>query len=719
MIMKSGKRLAGIVLAVMMVVAMLPWVGINARAAADSSVTLKIPEKVYDGYRSEIEMSDLSSVGYSIIRQNRGNITGTIQNYIEVDLANIQIEEKNSVFRIDDISGSDGDIAIYNGFVEDNLSGASDRASSDDNENYSDLEMSSNFDTNSYNSVQTGKYVYSNSKGKILIGDIYILKPGSYNIVLTDLTSSDHEKITLTIDARESDNGSDISFDSAISVISADYNYSGSEVGSKISSDSNEQVKCVNGVYYLNYNNGSNIYLLSFPLNRDYIYYYDWTGGAVTVHRIKLESGNTGIRWSEDAFSIEKKISQYTFNDSEVELTGNEYESNFNPSDGFHTSILNGAMFQLSAPISGTAEIPVTFYNDQDEKVTSSILISTDPAPSAGDDSKTDTGIGSTYSFKMNEDSIVNFTVRPEDSDYNGSWSAVFSDGSNSYDIYSGVEGERNDYVILPSGDYSIQITGEKDSDKFTFDYDTDVLDLGTPSINKVSVGRAGNKAKFNTISLNNTNKNTVGYRVKISKKKGMSSPIYNKVVNTYNATLKLNTTKSVSGKSVYVTVQPYTENFYGTKVWGKTSSVKTVTLPKKPKAPKGYYVYTDSKYGYTVFVPKWMKKKQKVSGGYTFKGKGITMKLYGKNTSYSSASSYANAYYGSDVTVSGSTFSYYENMNDTLMYDYGYWVKGKSKSAIICEVVIPPSKNYRNWTKVQKTVRNSIKKNSSSNTLF
>lgn len=71
------------------------------------------------------------------------------------------------------------------------------------------------------------------------------------------------------------------------------------------------------------------------------------------------------------------------------------------------------------------------------------------------------------------------------------------------------------------------------------------------------------------------------------------------------------------------------------------------------------------------------------------------------------------------DAKVSGNTFIMYDNMNDTWVDDFGYWVKGSNGAAIFCEVSVPPSKNYNDWKKVHTNVYNSIQQNSNDNTEF
>lgn len=615
-----------VVMAFAMVITLLPATAVTAKAAyPDQTFTLKVPEKFYsseadeedDFTGSEIINYNVTSTdtrpGYVDIRRNRGDFNaGKRQGYMVITTVSLKVKSKSSVFRLTEINGSEENFRIDQSVAfSDDIAAISDYAStnSDTFENNNSHSFGENY--LSFKPVKEGMYTCSNTVGKIPIGSIYIAKPGKYSIVLEDITSDSHETVTLNIDTNYPDtldsNGDPVySFNSSIVPVTADFSRAGTELGSKTDNSSSD-AKYVNGIYYLNYNNGNNTFLLKFPIYRNVYDLKDWTGMNFSISKISLNSNNSGVVFSDNTFLITNKMSSYTFGTHEVDL---ESDSRlWNDADGMHSENLNGVLFRITQPINGVVKLPVVFYDYYDEHnigEDATLSVSTDKAPgtsSISDDNDYSDSDDNSYDddnsdddkdypdndfrISLDEDSSVNYTVKPREG-YTGKWGALLYKGDETSDpdpslFYDDETGEKSERVVLKAGDYTLSFIGDDSDADFDFTYDISPEDLGSPSVKSVSTKKiSDNKVKYNSVTIRGDAYDTDGYRVKIAKKKNMSGSVLNKVNKVSSSgKVTLNTTKQITGKYAYVTVTPYVEDYYGRKIWGDESPVRKISLPK------------------------------------------------------------------------------------------------------------------------------------------
>lgn len=353
--MKSSviNRVLGVVMALALVFMMLPITAKEARAAlTDQTINFKVPDKVYNG-SPDARDAGKTSLGYDIVEHtftysdndHRSNIINCIR------IANARLKLNNTsdaTFKVVKLSDA-SNIRIY--WYSDDLQ-------------YSQLELGDNI--SSYNGILRDL-------------EIYVLHKGTYSITFEDITSGEHEQITLNIIATGDTKGrkyrdvndntyDDIIFDNSIDMVVPDYGRDGSEFEAKISTDSSSYVKYINDVYYLNYGSGSDVYLLNFSSP---LCFYDWTGSDVVTKRLLMESAGSGIKWTDDCFQSGHKFSEYNFNKDEIEVENT-------------TSSL---LFKITTPINGIVKIPVIFYDVSGNEFKSYISVTTDTPPSTLDDS--------------------------------------------------------------------------------------------------------------------------------------------------------------------------------------------------------------------------------------------------------------------------------------------------------------------------------------------
>lgn len=363
--MKSSiiNRVVGVIMALAMVLMLLPVTASEARAALpDQTINCKIPDKVYNGISADAIEPGKTTLGYNSIVQS---ITTVDNNRITcIDIYGAQLKLNNTddaTFKVVKVSDS-SDFRIYwnNNGLHNSL-----------------LSLGDNVD--SYNGMLYGL-------------EICILHKGTYSITFEDITSGDHEQVTLNITATGDTKGrkyrdandstyDDIIFDNSVDMVVPDYGRDGSEFEAKVSTDSSSYVKYINDVYYLSYGSGSDVYLLSFSSP---LCFYDWTGSDISANKLIVESAGSGIKWTGDSFQSGYKFSEYNFDKDEIEL---DYDDGYGNFGYYEINEKNNLLFKITAPINGIVKIPVTFYDNDGNEFKSYISVTTDSAPAISDDS--------------------------------------------------------------------------------------------------------------------------------------------------------------------------------------------------------------------------------------------------------------------------------------------------------------------------------------------
>lgn len=293
------KRIVCVMMIVAMNVAFIPVVNVEA-ANKDQTITITIPNKFYKNLDAQIEASPKNSVTCDSILKVTNGPDMDHSYYVRkggIALSDVVVNAKvkNAVYRVDSVSN---DIE-FQGKYSDSMD-----------------------DIGNHDIASSGMYIHADEAGKIPVGEyIHIHNPGKYSISLENITSKNHEIITLNIDTnyKYDTNNTDgiLNVDTVkrptVSTVSSDKDRSGTEIGSRID-DRNNGAMYYNGVYYLDYNNGNNTFLLKFPFdNRKDIVSTDWVKNDYKVGAIRIDVQNTPLEIADSPFLGGKKLSDYVF----------------------------------------------------------------------------------------------------------------------------------------------------------------------------------------------------------------------------------------------------------------------------------------------------------------------------------------------------------------------------------------------------------------------